>query len=310
MAQRCFTTLDQIVVQCCFAAQSQEVSQLETVLPPEQPNEVMICPLSGINYVSLSVMSGWQDSQIEGLSSWKIGYFWGTRGELCKTSGELLGNLWIALRICKQRSSWEVARGTSCGKFGAVWEDSARSPKVRDTRPGIYGRTPWILETVGPSRPPPCLGPTGCSEYRLGTRDLEMPDVDPVPWNERYHYLDSHGRYCLMISALNLPLGGRSARGGYCSILGGANLPEQVSRDMGYRSSSIVIFFFPYSPTPPIPTNPPSRPSLIRSISGPFRSVSGPFRVRFGSVSGPFRVRFGSVSGRCVGSGGRGEGLL
>ena len=75
--------------------------------------------------------------------------------------------------------------------------------------------------------------------------------------------------------------------------------------------ASVVIFFFPYNPTPPIPTNPtPGRPTREGLIFGPFR-----LRLAlFGSVGlrlAPFRAHFGPVSGCWVGSGwGRGEGLL
>ena len=90
--------------------------------------------------------------------------------------------------------------------------------------------------------------------------------------------------------------------------------------------SGVVIFFFPYNPPPPTPTNPPlqppppypdkhpARPTPKNLISVHFGSVW----LRFGSVwlrLAPFRVCFGSVFGSVfgcwVGSGwGRGEGLL
>ena len=54
---------------------------------------------------------------------------------------------------------------------------------------------------------------------------------------------------------------------------------------------SVVIFFFPYNPHPPIPTT-PGRPTPESLIS-----------VHFGSISGPLRVRFGVLGGVRVGSG-------
>ena len=62
----------------------------------------------------------------------------------------------------------------------------------------------------------------------------------------------------------------------------------------------VVIFFFPYNPTPPpYPDKPPARPTPKSLISVHFGSVwlrfgsvwlrLAPFRVCFGSVSGPFR---------------------
>ena len=68
----------------------------------------------------------------------------------------------------------------------------------------------------------------------------------------------------------------------------------------------LVIFFFPYNPTPLHPDKPP-RPSHPRELDfGPFRLRFGPFPVRlapFGSVLGLFRVRFGVLGGVGVGSG-------
>ena len=80
-----------------------------------------------------------------------------------------------------------------------------------------------------------------------------------------------------------------------------------------YNAPSIVIFFFPYNPPPPLPRQTP-RPSHPEKLDfGPFRlrlalfgSVSAPFGsvwLRFGSVLAPFRVRFGVLGGVGVGSG-------
>ena len=60
-----------------------------------------------------------------------------------------------------------------------------------------------------------------------------------------------------------------------------------------FEATRVVIFFFPYNPHLPIPTNPP-QPSHPRGLD------FGPFRLRlapFGSVLGRFWVCFGSVSG-------------
>ena len=60
-----------------------------------------------------------------------------------------------------------------------------------------------------------------------------------------------------------------------------------------YCRTSVVIFFFPYNPPPPLPRQTP-RPSHPESlISVHFGSVS----ALFGSVSGPFRVRFEVLDG-------------
>ena len=70
---------------------------------------------------------------------------------------------------------------------------------------------------------------------------------------------------------------------------------------------SVVIFFFPYNPPPPLPRQTP-RPSQPEELDfGPFRLRLAPFRLRLA----PFRVCFGSVSGPFRGVGwGREEGLL
>ena len=93
------------------------------------------------------------------------------------------------------------------------------------------------------------------------------------------------------------------------------NCPAEVHPDLPFlaflefpaffsvSSKRLVIFFFPYNPhPPPIPTNPPGRPTREGLISvhfgsvwlrsAPFGSVwlrLAPFRVCSGSVSGPFR---------------------
>ena len=90
-----------------------------------------------------------------------------------------------------------------------------------------------------------------------------------------------------------------------CGIFAGASTGAPTNQTEIPKSLEFS-FFSLQPPPPPIPTNPPGRPTPEGLISVHFGSIS----VRFGSVwlcLAPFRVCFGSVSGPFRGAGwGRG----